>query len=125
MRVCFYSPKDKREKHKDAQEQYDEEIWDSLSTFRNQISRARRLSSEAAYRRFVSLYDDITELDQNLTGLINNTSDDYRFPTFQEVQEYIRWQLTVKIDQELDFLASELHLKEEKREMDRAIPARP
>jgi hypothetical protein len=111
IRVTYYGASDhQQEMFVTAKNLYDEHIWEGINQVRNEVSRSRRLVSEAAYRRLLTLYSDMVELDQQLS-LCCNQPDFGRMESLHELNHLIFTEWTKRIDDTMDDLASELKLK--------------
>ena len=112
IKVAYYGSRDNEERYNTARKEYDEGVWDVLNQIRGEISRSRRLVSEKAYQELVALYREIVELDNKLSALmVNERLNEKQRQELSELNQFIYEQVTMKIDDMLNFLASELRLK--------------
>jgi RNAse (barnase) inhibitor barstar len=109
-KVVYYGAQENKARYKIAKQQYDENIWDILNGFRTEISKSRRLVSEGAYQKLDTLYNYIVgDIDIKITSLMNKDSIDARESGL--IAERFSVEVTQKLDDAIDDLASELHLK--------------
>lgn len=112
MKVTYYGGTGSADEYASASQDYNAAVWDSLNQLRNQISRSRRLVSENAYQRLVSLYDlTLVALDKQLSQARFLEHDLERRGRFVELNHYIYESVTQDIDTILDELAAEMELK--------------
>jgi hypothetical protein len=112
IRLTYYGGQGVWDRFEETDDAYDREIWDVLHHIRSQIGRAKRLISDNAYRRLLSLYKDvIIDLDNKIRNARNEKSEFSKRAAFVELNEYIFENVTAKIDEELDKLSSEIRLK--------------
>ena len=90
------------------------QIWDVLNRLRNQINKSRRLASEEAYKRLVSLYDRIVDIDAQLTQAASESPSPKQTEELSKLNTLIRWEMTERLDEVVDLLAKDLQLKGEK-----------
>jgi len=113
MKVAYYGMGDQGPSYATARKDYELQVWDVLSRLRNQISKSRRLVSEKAYKTLVSLYDQIVEIDAQLTQVASKSPTPQQSEELSRLNKLIRWEMTEKLDQVVDLLAKELRLKGE------------
>jgi hypothetical protein len=115
-KVVYYGSEKSKERYEIARKEYDDSVWDILNEFRTEISRARRLVSEQAYEELQSLYDYIVrDIDRKISDIIKREELDAK--SVQESSDLgPRFSLEVsqRIDDAIDRLASELGLKVKK-----------
>jgi len=112
MKVAFNGSEEREEQYAKAVTEYEGQIWDVLSKIRNQTSKSRRLVSEKGYKRLVSLYKDIAELDGKLDRIVRGRlPSKERAEALQPIQGALYGEMTQKLDETLDLLADEVHLK--------------
>jgi hypothetical protein len=109
-KVVYYGAQGNTERYDLARKQYDEMVWDILEKFRAEISRSRRLVSEQAYERLDSLYNYVVQdIDVKISNLIS--TDNIDFNKSSEIAERFSIEVSKKLDDAIDDLASELNLK--------------
>ena len=109
-KVAYYGAQGDTERYDLARKQYDESVWDILNAFRAEISRSRRLVSERAYERLDSLYNYVVhDIDVKLSDLIR--AEELTSKKSSEIAERFSVEVSKKLDDAIDDLASELHLK--------------
>lgn len=109
-KVVYYGAKEDVDQYQLARKLYDETVWDILNEFRAQISRSRRLISEQAYQRLNDLYRYVVhDIDLEISRIIGKEQPDVKF--CQEMSERFSVEVSRKLDDALDDLASELNLK--------------
>lgn len=109
-KVVYYGAQQNKERYKTARQEYDENIWDILNEFRTEISRSRRLVSEEAYAKLDTLYDYIvSDIDIRITSLISRKEIDAK--ESGKIAQRFSKEVSQKLDDAIDDLASELHLK--------------
>jgi hypothetical protein len=111
-KLAYYGWKNMKEKYAQSQQAYDDESWDLFNFIRNEISRSRRLVSEEAYKRLVSLYkDEMVKLDSRISKA-REEDESERCKSLGQLNSYISGHLTRKIDNVLRDLAFEVQLTE-------------
>lgn len=109
-KVVYYGAQENRERYDLARRQYDENVWDILNEFRAEISRSRRLVSERAYERLDSLYNYVVhDIDVKISDIIGQDGLDVK--KSREMADRFSVEVSKKLDDALDDLASELNLK--------------
>lgn len=109
-KVVYYGAQENRERYDLARRQYDENVWDILNEFRAEISRSRRLVSERAYERLGSLYNYVVhDIDVKISDIIGQDGLDVK--KSREMADRFSVEVSKKLDDALDDLASELNLK--------------
>jgi hypothetical protein len=109
-KVVYYGAHENTEDYDLARKQYEETVWDILNEFRAEISRSRRLVSEHAYERLDSLYNYVVhDIDAEISDLIR--ADELDIKKSSEIAERFSIEVSKKLDDALDDLASELNLK--------------
>lgn len=109
-KVLYYGAQENTERYDLARRQYDESVWDILNEFRAEISRSRRLVSEHAYERLDSLYNYVVhDIDVKISDII--ARDELDTKKSRGMAERFSVEVSKKIDDAIDDLASELNLK--------------
>jgi hypothetical protein len=112
MKVAFNGSQEREEQYAVAVKEYEAGIWDVLSKLRNKTTISRRLVSDRGYMSLVALYDRIVELDSLLDQIVRRkTPAKERAAALAPIQEELRYEMTQRIDETLDLLAQEAHLK--------------
>src|SRR5579872_76552 len=109
--VVYYRSRNDKERYDTARKQYEDTVWNLLNEFRTDISRSRMLVSESAFQNLNSLYDYVVhDLDLKVSDLMSEDS-----PHIQEdcrkMADRFSKEVSEKLDQALNDLASELQLK--------------
>lgn len=104
IKLTYYGGQNQGDNYAQARQQYDVTVWDILNALRTEISRARRLVSEAAYRQLLQLYTDIVQLDRDLCTLESLTGVEQRMAAV-EFNQRIYGTLSAQIDDVLRDLA--------------------
>jgi hypothetical protein len=108
--VVYYCALDNRKRYDTARVQYEDSVWEILNEFRTEISRARRLVSESAYRNLNSLYDYVVhDIDHKVSSLI--ADDKFDIQACRQMADRFSTEVSNKLDDALNELASELQLK--------------
>jgi hypothetical protein len=109
-KVVYYGALENAERYELARRQYDEQVWDILNEFRAEISRARRLVSEGAYQRLDALYDYVVhDIDLRMSDITR--ADKLDGQKSRAMADRFSVEVSRTLDDALDELASELHLK--------------
>jgi hypothetical protein len=109
-KVVYYGAQGNRERYDLVRKQYDESVWDILNEFRAEISRSRRLVSEGAYERLDSLYNYVVhDIDVKISDIIRTDMVDIQ--ASREMAERFSVEVSKRLDDAIDDLASELNLK--------------
>jgi hypothetical protein len=109
-KVVYYGAQGNKGRYQAARKEYDESVWDILNEFRTKISESRRLVSERAYEKLNSLYDYIVgDVDLKLSALMNKKEIDAGISS--ALADRFSNEVSRRLDDELNDLASELHLK--------------
>jgi hypothetical protein len=109
-KVVYYGAQQNMKRYDLARKQYDESVWDILNEFRAEISRSRRLVSERAYERLDSLYEYVVhDIDVKISDII--LMDELDVKKSKEIAERFSVEVSKKLDDAIDDLASELNLK--------------
>ena len=108
--VVYYGSRSDKERYDAARKLYEESVWALLNEFRTEISRSRRLVSERAFQNLNGLYDYVVhDLDPKITDLISKDIVDVQ--GCHEIANRFSKEVSTKLDEALNDLASELHLK--------------
>lgn len=109
--ITYYASHGERERFETSKKQYEDNVWASLNRFRTEISRSRRLMSEAAFNRLNDLYEYVVhDVDSAITRL--NTQDvSANREQWNALAQRFSDEVSDRFDSDLDFLASELQLK--------------
>ena len=111
MKIAFDGHNSLEERYAASNLEYQKGIWDVLSKLRNQTSKARRVVSESGYKKMVSLYDQIVELDGRIDSIVRaKMPPESRVTAFGPIQEQLRYEMTEKLDATLYGLAQEVRL---------------
>jgi RNAse (barnase) inhibitor barstar len=109
-KVVYYGAEENMERYDSAKKQYEEDIWGILYEFRIEISKSRRLVSETAYARLDSLYKYVVgEIDVKISDIIHANELDAK--KSKEMAKRFSVEVSKKLDDSIDDLASELNLK--------------
>jgi hypothetical protein len=112
IRLTYYGSQGKWEGLKQAEEDYERELWDVLNQMRNEISRSRRLVSERAYEQLLAFYkEDMMALEDDISSARREERDIDKCAAFLTVNRQIFGDVTARIDQILNNLAGEMKLK--------------
>jgi hypothetical protein len=112
-KVTYYASEANSEKFEIARKEYDEDVWDLLNELRVQASRSRRLASEKAYRKLLDFYAYVVhDVDLQISALAKR--DELDPATLEQatlLSQRFTNEVSNNIDEIIDELASELHLK--------------
>lgn len=109
--VVYYRSRSDKERYDAARKQYEDNVWNLLNEFRTEISRSRRLVSEGAFQNLNSLYDYVVhDLDLKISNLISEDTPDVP-EDFRKMADRFSEEVSKRLDEALNDLASELHLK--------------
>ena len=109
-KVVYYGAHDRADHYARATKEYGEAVWDLLNDFRVQISKARWLVSQDAYGRLDALYDYVVhDVDVVVTEAARSAVPN---PAIcQPLAHRFSAEVTQRLDDAMDQLASALHLK--------------
>jgi F0F1-type ATP synthase membrane subunit b/b' len=111
--VVYYGVQENHERYDHAKKQYDEGVWEILEAFRVEISKSRRLVSEASYEKLDSFYKYIVgDIDIRVSGVIRET--ELNVDECREIATLFSHEVSQRIDDAMDDLASEVNLKVQK-----------
>lgn len=110
IRLTYYAGEGLKTEYEASWRKYHQRIWPLFSGIRNEISRSRRLASESMYQALLAFYGNMVEIDQRLTQLHRSTALD-RTISYLDLNHELYNDFTTGIEELLDDLASELHLK--------------
>ena len=109
-KVVYYGALEDTERYQLARKQYEENVWDILNELRAEISRSRRLISEHAYAELNSLYEYVVhDIDVKISNIIH--ADNLDIKKSEEIAERFTSEVSTRLDEALDDLASEVNLK--------------
>jgi F0F1-type ATP synthase membrane subunit b/b' len=109
--VVYYRSRNDKERYDDAKKQYEEIVWNLLNEFRTEISRSRRLVSEGAFQNLNCLYDYVVhDLDLKISDLMSEGNSHVQEDCRRMADRFSK-EVSEKLDQALNDLASELRLK--------------
>jgi hypothetical protein len=113
MKVAYYGANGAEDRYAQAEQEYDEKLWDVFNATRNEISRSRRLVADVSYRRLVALYeDDMVRLDKEILAARSKADRPERTEAFFNLNKEIYETITSRIDEVLNSLATELRLNQ-------------
>jgi len=114
-KVTYYGSEANREKFDIARKEYDENVWDVLNDLRVQSSKSRRLVSEAAYKELRAFYNYlVNDIDRKISALCKKGElDAITIRESEELSKRFSSEVSQRIDDMIDYLAAELHLKVE------------
>ncbi len=108
--VVYYGSISQNERFDAAKKHYEDEVWRLLNEFRTEISRSRRLVSEAAFQQLNSLYHYVVhDLDLKISELISKNNPDAQ--ECRRLADRFSNEVSTRLDDALNDLASELSLK--------------
>ena len=111
MKVAYYGSQPADGRYSQAEQQYDEQLWDVFSMTRNEISRSRRLLSDQSYQQLLALYkDEMVPLDQEILAARSSEERPDRMEAFFNLNSKIYGPISSRIDETLNDLATELGL---------------
>lgn len=111
MKLAYYGAQGADKRYSEAEQEYDEQLWDVFSGTRNEISKARRLLSDGTYRELLALYeDDMVRLDKEILDARGKREPADRAEAFFSLNREIYGRITARIDEVLNDLATELGL---------------
>ncbi|HEX8493452.1 MAG TPA: hypothetical protein VF658_11460 [Pyrinomonadaceae bacterium] len=112
LKVVYYGKKvNQKEKYRQAKAEFDKGIWDVFNQMRYEISRSRRLISEQAYNNLLELYEDLQDIDNKISKLVETKFDADSINEYRELYRQRISHVSVTIDKTLNDLARELQLK--------------
>lgn len=116
-KVTYYASEANREKFEVARREYDEGVWDLLNELRVQASKSRRLASEKAYKKLLKCYEYVVhDVDGQISALAKCAElDPSTIKQARLLSERFTNEVSNEIDEIIDYLASELHLKVERK----------
>ena len=107
--VVYYGARGDQKRYDAARVNYEDVVWGLLDEFRTEISRSRRLVSEAAFQNLNGLYRYVVhDLDQKVSNLASGDTIDKI--ACQELAARFSDEVSAKLDDALFELASELRL---------------
>lgn len=107
--VVYYGSRADKDRYDAAKAKYEDGVWTLLDGFRTQISRARRLVSEQAFKDLNALYDYVVhDVDLRVADVAGKADIDCRGCT--ELAHRFSAEVSTRLDDALLDLASELRL---------------
>jgi hypothetical protein len=107
--VAYYGARRDVDRFNAARKAYEDAVWGLLDEFRTEISRSRRLVSEAAFLDLNSLYEYVVyDLDQKISNLAS--ADDIDSSACGQLADRFSKEVSKKLDDALYQLARELNL---------------
>jgi hypothetical protein len=107
--VVYYGARGDQKRYDAARVNYEDTVWGLLDEFRTEISRSRRLVSEAAFKNLDSLYRYVVhDLDQKVSNLVSGDTIDQT--GCKKLANRFSDEVSAKLDDALFELASELRL---------------
>ncbi|MCA1814944.1 MAG: hypothetical protein LC746_00790 [Acidobacteria bacterium] len=112
VKVTYYAVKGDAERYAAARKDYDEKVWEVFNDMRRQISLSIRLVSMESYQTLLEQRRYMSDLDREMSALLKNEAqtDEWRAEA-KRMHEHIRAEATTRIDDLINRLATELHLK--------------
>lgn len=111
IRLTYYGGQGMRDRLKQAEEDYEREIWDVLNDILNEISRSRRLVTERAYQKLLTFYKhDMIALENKINSVRREEREIDKRAAFLLINRQIFDDVTTSIDQMLNELAEEMKL---------------
>lgn len=116
-KVTYYASEANREKFEIAKREYDKDVWDLLNELRVQASKSRRLASEKAYRKLLDCYAYVVhDVDLQISALARRDElDSTAIEQATLLSQRFTEEVSNNIDEIIDNIASELHLKATRR----------
>ncbi len=112
VKVAYYGSDLNQEKYLLARKEFDDNIWSLFQSMRSEISRSRRLISDNAYRRLLTLYHDMLSIDEELSELIKiERLDESASKKYLKLNNKIHSLVSGQVDESLNSIAAELRLK--------------
>lgn len=107
--VVYYGSRGENERYAAAKAKYEDGVWDLLDGLRTQISKARRLVSEAAFERLNELYGYVVhDVDLKVSDLAGRLELDRA--ACSELAQRFSAEVSGRLDDALFELARELRL---------------
>jgi hypothetical protein len=111
IRLTYYGGQGMTDRLKQAEEDYEREIWEVLNNIRNEISRSRHLVTEHAYKKLLVFYkEDMITLENKINSTRREERDRDKRAAFLVINSQIFDDVTTSIDQMLNELAEEMKL---------------
>jgi hypothetical protein len=111
IRLTYYGGQGISERLKQAEEDYERELWDVLNHVRNEISRSRRLVTERTYQKLLAFYkQDMVTLDHKIASARREERDMDKRAAFLLINQQIFDDVTTSIDEMLNELAGDMKL---------------
>ena len=113
MKVAYYGAQGTDGRYTQAEQEYDEKLWDVFNATRNEISRSRRLLSDGAYLQLLAVYEgEMVRLDNEIRDARSIRERPERTEAFFNLNNEIYGRITSRIDDILNDLATELRLNQ-------------
>ena len=107
--VVYYGSRGDNDRYMAAKARYEDDVWGLLNGLRTQISKARRLVSEAAFERLNELYGYVVyDVDLKVSDLTGRSELDRA--ACGEVAQRFSAEVSGRLDDAIFDLASELRL---------------
>jgi len=107
--VVYYGARGDQKRYDAARVNYEDTVWGLLDDFRTEISRSRRLVSEAAFKNLDLLYRYVVhDLDRKVSNLVSGDMIDQ--VGCKQLADRFSDEVSAKLDDALFELASELRL---------------
>jgi uncharacterized protein YutD len=115
-KVVYYGGRENKTRYEIARKEYDDNVWDILNAFRTEVSKARRLVSEEAYKELRAMYDYIVgDIDLRISDIIKSDELDANIVAAStDLGARFSVEVSQRIDDLIDHLAGELGLKVKK-----------
>lgn len=112
IKVTYYAVTGGGAAYEMAKKDYDEKIWEVLGDVRREVSLSIRLVSAKSYQTLLAQYRYMSDLDRKISALIKADAgaDEWRAEA-DRLHAHIRAEVTTRIDELINALAEELHLK--------------
>ena len=117
IKLTYYGEARDEPRYTEVEREYDNDLWEIMNSIRNEVSRSRRLLSEAAYERLelfyrttmVSLGRDIDRM-RAMPIRAQSTNDEPHLPGWSELNSRIYRDVTREIDDLLRRVADDAKL---------------
>lgn len=109
IKVTYYGSETLTDKYPSSKDEYDRDIWSHFHAIRTQISKARRLVSDAAYDELLKFYKSIVAIDNEMKE-IALLPEIERPLQYTKLNQRLYEDISAQIDQRIDALARGLQL---------------